>query len=74
MEPKTPRESRAERTALNLAKMERAWKGKAVGIGFDCDTETGRIVVKFGPVDHPALTITITADIDSISVGEGDEN
>jgi hypothetical protein len=74
MEPKTPREARAERIALGLASLEKQWRGKQVGIGFDADTDTGRIVITFGVADEPAFTVTITADIDGVSIGTGDAN
>jgi hypothetical protein len=74
MEPKKPREARAERLAIALKKLERSWHGKQVGIGFECDTETGEITVSVGAVGEPAYTFNVSADIDDISVGQGDPN
>lgn len=74
METPNPREARAERIALGLANLERSWSGKPVGIGFDCDTETGRITVSVGAIGEPAYTFAISADIDDVVIGEGPRN
>ena len=68
------REAIAERLALALAKLEQSWQGKTIGIGFSCDTETGRIRLSFEVPRDPAFTLTVTANVEDVKVGNGPEN
>lgn len=62
------------RTTAVLAKLEEAWRGKTIGIGYECDVEAGRINLIFEPDGHPELAVQVNTDIANVCVGEGDEN
>jgi hypothetical protein len=74
MKPKNPREAIADRLTRCLDQIEQNWIGRTIGIGYDCDTETGRIKIVFEPNDAAEHTVTIVADITDVSVGTGDAN
>ena len=62
------------RITRNLETLERAWEGKTIGIGFDCDVEVGRVDLVFEPEGEPENALVIHCDIASILVGRGDAN
>ena len=74
MKPKNRREAIADRLTRCLDQLEQNWIGKTIGIGYDCDTETGRIRLIFEPQGAPEHTVTVSADITDISVGQGNAN
>ena len=67
-------ESMLMRTTAVLAKLEEAWKEKTIGIGYECDTASGRMTITFEPEGCPELAIQISTDVANVCVGEGDEN
>lgn len=74
MNADSPRSSRVERLTLQLDQLEQDWIGRTVGIGYDADTDTGRIVITIEPQDAPALALRIVCDVDAVRVGRGDAN
>lgn len=62
------------RVTRSLEILERAWSGKEIGIGFDCDVEVGRIDLVIQPEDEPQNALTLHLDVANIEVGQGDEN
>lgn len=74
MDTNDPRESRVERLTLQLDQLEQDWIGRTIGIGYDADTDTGRIVITFEPQGAPALALRIVCDVDAVRVGRGDSN
>lgn len=69
-----PTESIAQRITLALDALEQAWRGKTVGIAYECDTDTGRIRVTFEPLGDDANTLTIYTDVRDIHPGRGNTN
>ena len=69
-----PSEHIAQRLTLSLDQLEQNWIGKTIGIGYDCDTETGRITLSFEPVDDDANTLTVIADVRDVRPGRGNAN
>jgi hypothetical protein len=62
------------RITRNLETLERAWEGKTIGIGFDCDVEVGRINLVFEPENEPENALVVHVDVADILIGQGDEN
>lgn len=62
------------RVTRNLESLERAWEGKTIGIGFDCDVEVGRVNLVFEPEGEPENALVVHCDIASILIGQGDVN
>lgn len=73
---RTPKQTEAiaERLSVSLAKLEKNWARSVIQIGYQCDTDTGRIVIRFEPVDDPANILTVSADVADVRVGEGPSN
>ena len=74
MKSRKPRESIAHRLTLALDAIEQAWIGRTIGIGYDCDTDTGRIKITLEPAGAPEHIVTISADVQDVKVGTGDPN
>ncbi len=74
MKPKNQREAIADRLTRCLDQIEQNWVGRTIGIGYDCDTDTGRIKIVFEPKDAAEHTVTIVANVTDVSVGTGDAN
>lgn len=74
MNPRSPREAAAQRLARALDQMEQNWIGKTVGIGYECDVDSGRITLTFEPVGDAANVLTITADVADVRTGQGPQN
>lgn len=68
------REAIAKRLTLCLDEVEQSWAGRPIGIGYDCDTDTGRITLRFGPADAPEHTVTLNVDVEDVQVGRGSVN
>lgn len=64
----------ARRLTLALNSIEQAWVGKTVGIAYECDTDTGRIVITFQSMDDPAQCVTIRAHVADVDAGLGSKN
>lgn len=64
----------AYRLTAQLSKLERAWEGMAIGIGFDIDEPSGKASIEFGPEDRPELVVKIVCDVRSVFVGAGETN
>lgn len=62
------------RITRGLEAIERAWEGKTIGIGFDCDVEVGRINLVFQPEDEPESAVVVHVDVADILIGAGPEN
>lgn len=62
------------RVTRNLESLERAWHGKTIGIGFDCDVEVGRVDLVFEPEGEPENALVVHVDVSNILIGRGDEN
>ena len=62
------------RVTRNLESLERAWEGKNIGIGFDCDVEVGRINLVFEPEGEPENSLTVHVDVSNVFIGQGDGN
>lgn len=74
MKPKSQLEAIASRVTRCLDQIEQNWIGRTIGIGYDCDTDTGRITIVLEPKDAPEHTVTITADVTDVLVGVGSTN
>lgn len=62
------------RITRGLEAIERAWEGKTIGIGFDCDVEVGRVNLVFQPEDEPENAVVVHVDVADIVIGAGPEN
>jgi hypothetical protein len=62
------------RVTRNLERLEQAWQGKTIGIGFDCDVEVGRVNLVFEPEGEPENSLEIHVDVSSILIGRGEAN
>ena len=62
------------RITKNLDTLERSWRGKTIGIGYDVDVEAGRVNLIIQPEDEPENALEVAVDIASIMVGRGDAN
>ena len=62
------------RITKNLERLEQAWEGKTIGIGFECDVEVGRINIVFEPEGEPENALELHVDVSDILIGLGDEN
>lgn len=73
---RTPKQTEAisERLAISLAKLEQNWSRSVIQIGYECDTDTGRIVIRFEPVGDPANILTVSADVADVRAGDGPSN
>ena len=69
-----PSEHIAQRLTLSLDQLEQNWIGKTIGIGYDCDTETGRSTLSFEPAGDDANTLTVVADVRDVRPGRGNAN
>lgn len=66
---------RAEALAAALTALEAQWEEHHhLGIGYDIDDETGKVIVTFGPDGCPEKAVRIVTDIHSIFVGQGPAN
>jgi hypothetical protein len=64
----------AERVAANLDKLEQAWIGKTIGIGYDIDVEVGRFTITLEPDGEPENALQLSVDVANICIGQGEEN
>lgn len=64
----------AQRLTMALDSIEQAWIGKTVGIAYECDTDTGRIVITFQSMSDPAQCVTVRAHVTDVDVGTGPKN
>lgn len=62
------------RVTKNLEALERAWEGKTIGIGFECDVEVGRIDLVFEPEGEPENSLVVHVDVANVMVGRGENN
>ena len=62
------------RVTRNLETLERAWEGKTIGIGFECDVEVGRIELVFEPENEPENALVVHVDVSNVLIGRGDVN
>ena len=62
------------RVTKNLEALERAWEGKTIGIGFECDVEVGRIDLVFEPEGEPENALVVHVDVANVMVGRGENN
>ena len=62
------------RVTKNLEALERAWIGKTIGIGFECDVEVGRINLVFEPENEPENALVVHVDVAGVLIGRGDVN
>jgi hypothetical protein len=67
-------EAMVARITRSLDAIERAWEGKTIGIGYECDVEAGRVNLTFEPEGEPEHAVTVHVDIADIVTGTGDEN
>jgi sulfate adenylyltransferase subunit 1 (EFTu-like GTPase family) len=67
-------EAMVMRITKNLDKLEQAWAGKTIGIGYDIDVEVGRINLIFEPDGEPENALVVHVDVADIMIGQGDEN
>lgn len=74
MKNQIQREAIAQRLTMALDQMEQNWTGKTVGIGYDCDTETGRITLSFEPAGDPENRLVVIADVEDVRPGHGNQN
>ena len=67
-------EAMVMRITRNLDRLESAWAGKTIGIGYDVDVEVGRVNLVIQPEDEPENALEVAVDISDIMVGRGDRN
>lgn len=67
-------EAMVMRITSNLDKLEQAWVGKTIGIGYDIDVEVGRINLVFEPEGEPENALVVHVDVADILIGQGDDN